>query len=50
MSRRKLLLVCLLLVAIRVAVFVVPAFAGDGVGPDPGGGSNAIGPILESLI
>jgi len=50
MSRRKLLLICLLLIAIRVAIFVVPAIAGDPLGPDPGGGCDAIGPILESLI
>jgi len=48
MSRRKLFLICLLLIAIRVAIFVVPAFAGDDLGPDPGGGS--IVPVLESLI
>jgi len=48
MSRRKLLLICLLLIAIRVAIFVVPAFAGDEVAPDPGG--RSIIPVLESLI
>jgi len=48
MSRRKLLLICLLLIAIRVAIFVIPVFAGDEKAPDPGGGS--IVPVLESLI
>jgi len=49
MSRRKLLLICLLLIAIRAAIFVIPAFAGDELPPDPGGRSMII-PVLESLI
>jgi len=48
MSRRKLVLMCLLLMAIGLATFVVRAIAGDELPPDPGDDS-VIGPILMTL-
>jgi hypothetical protein len=39
----------LLLVAVRVAIFAIPAIAGDECPPDPGDG-YIIAPFLRNLI
>jgi len=48
MSRRKLLLICLLLILVRIAIFAIPALAGDELPPEPRD-EGIIGAILAAL-